>query len=274
VDIGLFKRPAFTVALSANWLGIFVAAGAFLFITQYLQLVVGLSPLEAGLWTIPSAFALIAGSMTTPVFARWARPAYAMAAGLAIATVGCVLLAWVTADHSLAILVVGSVILYLGIAPVITLATDSIVSAAPPERAGSAASLSETSIELGGALGIAVLGSVGVAVYRSQLSEDMPGGVTNADAGTSLETLGGAVHVSRQLGGQLGADLLAAAESAFTSGLVTVSIVCGAIMALLAGAAVVFLRDVGVSAPASADAPGQATDRQAVGNAVKSTERG
>ena len=96
-------------------------------------------------------------------------------------------------------LVVGTVVLYLGIAPTITLATDLIVSAAPPERAGSASSLSETGIELGGALGIAVLGSVGIGVYRDQLGGSIPNAVPDGVAGGAIDTLGGAVDAAEDL---------------------------------------------------------------------------
>ena len=248
VDLGLFKVPAFTVSLSVNWLGVFVLAGTFLFITQYLQIVVGLSPLQAGLCTIPSAIALIAGSMAAPMFGRLARPAYTTAIGLLVATLGCALLALASTDIGFAGVVAGSVVLCLGIAPVITLATDNIVSAAPPERAGSAASLSETSIELGGALGIAVLGSIGVAVYRSQLGGDMPVGVPDKDAARSMETIGGAADVSAELTGRLSSDLLDAAQSAFTNGLVVVALGCGVIMTALAVVAIALLRGEGATA--------------------------
>lgn len=242
LDLDLFRLRVISVALSANALGIFVAAGVFLFLTQYLQLVLDYSPLHAGLWTVPSACALIIGSMTTPLFARYAGQAYSIAIGFGVSTVGCVLIAMVETGDSLALLVVGSVLLYFGIAPVITLATDVIVSASPPERAGSAASLSETGIELGGALGIAVLGSVGLAAYRSRLDETMPASVSGDDAATSLDTLGGAVDVAGGIGGQLGSDLLAAAQSAFSDGMVLVAVVCAVLMTALAVTAVVSLR--------------------------------
>jgi DHA2 family multidrug resistance protein-like MFS transporter len=227
--------------------------------TQYLQLVADLSPLRAGLWTIPSAVALIVGSMVAPLLSRVLRPGYAVAAGLTTAAAGCVPSVWVTADpdRGIALLVVGSVLLCLGIAPVVTLGTDTVVSTAPPGRAGSAASLSETSIELGGALGIAVLGSIGVAVYRSQLADSMPSSLSSADASSSLDTLGTARDVSRDLGGRVGADLLDAAHSAFASGVAGVSLAAAAVLAAVAVAAVAFLRDVTVRAEAPGSAVGE-----------------
>jgi DHA2 family multidrug resistance protein-like MFS transporter len=238
VELSLFKVPTFTVSMSVNWLGIFVLAGTFLFITQYLQLVVGLSPLRAGLCTVPSAVALIAGSLAAPLLGRHVRRPFITAIGLLVATVGCALLALASTDIGFPSVIAGSVLLCLGIAPVITLATDSIVSAAPPERAGSAASLSETSVEMGGSVGIAVLGSVGVLVYRNLLGDNVAAAVPRQDAARSLETLGGATDVSSELPGRLGAGLLDAAQSAFTSGLVVASVGCGVIMTALAIVAV------------------------------------
>ena len=242
VDLAAFRVRAFTVSLSVNWLGIFVLGGTFLFITQYFQLVVGLSPLHAGLSTIPSAIALIAGSLAAPLLGRLYRPPHATAIGLLVATMGCALLMLASSAIGFAAVIAGSVLLCLGIAPVITLATDSVVSSAPPERAESAASLSETSIELGGSLGIAMLGSLGVWVYRSQLDDDLPAAAPHQEAARSMETLGGATDVSTELAGRLGDDLLTAAQSAFTSGLLVASAVCGVIMTALAVVAVVLQR--------------------------------
>jgi DHA2 family multidrug resistance protein-like MFS transporter len=246
VDVDLLRDHAVTVALSVNGLGIFVIAGVFLFVAQYLQMVAGYSPLEAGLLTIPSAIALIVGSMTAPLIARFTKPAYGIAIGLGTATMGSAVLAMVDADEGVGPLVTGTVLLCLGLAPVVTLATDTIVSAAPPERAGSAASMSETSIELGGALGIAVLGSIGVAVYRTRLSDDLPADLPSDEGLMAQETLGGAVDVSASVAGAVGEQVLQAAQSAFTAGFVVVSVLCCLLMVALAIAAAAYLREVRV----------------------------
>ncbi|MFN2567132.1 MAG: MFS transporter, partial [Gemmatimonadaceae bacterium] len=155
IDLQLFRVPTFSTAVAVNILGIFAAMGAFLLIHQYLQLVLGLSPMQAGLWTLPSSAGFVVGSMLAPVLVRHARPAIAIAAGLVVAGVGFALLARVEGTSGLGVLVAGSILMALGIAPVVTLTTDVIVGSAPPERAGAAASISETGAELGGALGIA-----------------------------------------------------------------------------------------------------------------------
>jgi len=176
VDLRLFRAPAFSVALAANALTVFAILGTELFIAQYLQMVLGMGALEAGLWTLPSSAGIIAGSMLAPALVRRVRPASLVAAGLALAAAGLGILTQVEPEDGLAVLVTGSVILSLGVAQVVTLSTDLIVGAAPPERAGAASALSETGTELGGALGIAILGSIGTAVYRSQLAGGVPFG--------------------------------------------------------------------------------------------------
>jgi len=150
LDLRLFRSPAFSAALAANTLDFFVSFAALLFLAQYLQLVLGLSPLRAGLWMLPSSAGFIVGSLLTPLLVRRARPAYVMAAGMALAAIGFALLTRLDAAAGLAVLVTGSVAFSLGSAPMTTLATDLMVGTAPPQRAGAASAISETSSELGG----------------------------------------------------------------------------------------------------------------------------
>ena len=211
IDPYLFHIPAFSASLATNLVGLFAGYGAFLFITQYLQLVRGLSPLQAGLWTVPSSIALIAGSMLAPALVQRIRPGFVMAGGLFIAAIGFGVLAQVGGPFDLTILVIGSVIMFFGIAPAFTLATDLIVGTAPQERAGAASAISETSAELGGALGIAVLGSIGAAVYRSTVIGTIPSAVPKKMAEAARDTLGGALALAERLPHRLGAELIAGA---------------------------------------------------------------
>jgi DHA2 family multidrug resistance protein-like MFS transporter len=142
-----------------------------------------------------------------------------MAGGLVLSAVGMAVLMGVTESTGLAILVTGSVIISLGLAPVITVATELIVGSAPPEKAGAASGMSETGGELGGALGLAILGSIGTAVYRSELGSTFPAGVPAEAAAAARDTLGGALSVASELPGEVGAELLEAARLAFTNGL-------------------------------------------------------
>jgi MFS transporter, DHA2 family, multidrug resistance protein len=256
IDVRLFKLRAFDAALATNFLAIFVAVGYFLFVAQYLQLVLGLSPLEAGLWSLPSAAGFIVGSNLAPRLLRQVRPAYVIGAGLGLAAVGLAVLTQVggSRDADLAILVGASLLVSLGLAPVFTATTDLIVSSAPPERAGAASGISETGAELGGALGIAILGSIGVAVYRGQLADTLPAGIPDQAAAVARDTLGGAVGVAAQLPGEAGAALVMVAREAFTQGMQLTVTLSAAVAVGVAVMATVLLRQV----PASAEAePGE-----------------
>jgi DHA2 family multidrug resistance protein-like MFS transporter len=245
LDLRLFRSPTFSAALATNTLDFFVAFAAFLFIAQYLQLVLGLSPLWAGLWTLPSSVGFIVGSLLTPLLVRRTRPAYVMAAGMALAAVGFGLLAQVEPGAGLAVLVTGSVVFSLGSAPMTTLATDLMVGTAPPERAGAASAISETSSEFGGALGIAILGSIGTAVYRGQMTDAIPAAVPSEAATAARDTLGGAVAAAGQLPEQLGATLLDTAREAFTQGLQLSFAISAAVAIGIAVLVAALLRHVG-----------------------------
>ncbi len=245
IDLRLFRVPAFSASLTAYMLATFVAFGSFFFIAQYLQLVLGMEPLEAGLWTTPFAGAFIIGSMATPVIVRRVRPAHVMAAGLGLAAVGFGLLTQVGGTTGPAIIVTGFVLFSLGLAPVFTLATDLIVGTAPPERAGAASAISETSSEFGGALGIAILGSIGTAVYRSAMAPASLDGMTPEATEAARSTLGGAAAAARWLPAPRNAELLDTARSAFAQSLELSAAVCAAVSIATAAGVVILLRHVG-----------------------------
>jgi MFS transporter, DHA2 family, multidrug resistance protein len=239
IDLRLFRIPSFNASLVVNFLTIFVAIGYFLFVAQYLQLVVGLSPLVAGLCSVPSAIGFIVGSNLAPPLVRRFRPANVMGASLAVAASGLVLLTQVGVANTLAVVIVSSVVIALGLAPVLTLTTDLIVGSAPPERAGAASGISETAVELGGALGISVLGSLGVAIYRGDLSR-LPAALPPDAAVTARDTLGGAVKVAALLPGPVGSAVLDVSRNAFVQAMQTaasISAIAAIAVALFALAA-------------------------------------
>ena len=188
----------------------------------------GLSPFRGGLWTLPWALAFVVGSTLTPLLVRRVRPAFVMAGGLVLAAAGFALFTRIDASTGFAMFAGGSTMFALGLAPVFTLTTDLIVGSAPPERAGAASAISETSAELGGALGIAIFGSIGVAVYRSMIADALPAGVPAAATDAARATLGGAAAVASQLPAPTGAALTHAAQTAFIAGMQ----ICAAISAL------------------------------------------
>jgi DHA2 family multidrug resistance protein-like MFS transporter len=264
IDLGLFRSRAFNASLATNLLGIFIVVGYFIFVAQYLQLVLGLSPLRAGLWSLPSAAALIVGSNAAPRILRRVRPAWVIGAGLALAAVGLGLLTQVGGSADLAILATASAIVSLGLAPVFTATTDLIVGSAPPERAGAASGISETGAELGGALGIAILGSIGVAIYRGQLATNLPAEIPGQAAAAARDTLGGAVAVAQQLPAEVGAALLGAARAAFTTGLQVTAAISAVIAVGIAVAATLLLRAVRSSSETAPVEPPAAAPEPAV----------
>jgi DHA2 family multidrug resistance protein-like MFS transporter len=245
MDLRLFRVPAFRAALTTNTLDFFLGFGVLLFVAQYLQLVIGLSPLRAGLWSLPSACGVIVGSMLTPIVARHVRPSVAMAGGLVITAGGFFLLTQLGGASALAVLVTGSTITSLGLAPVTTLATDIIVGAVPPERAGAASAISETSSELGGALGIALLGSIATAIYRHDMAvaSAIPAGVPAETADAARNTLGAAVEAAAHLPPTLGSALLEASRAAFAHAFEIAAAVSAVLALAAAVVAAVLLRD-------------------------------
>jgi DHA2 family multidrug resistance protein-like MFS transporter len=215
LDLRLFRRPALTAALAINVLDFFVGFGILVLVAQYLQLVLGLTALEAGLWSIPAGLGFVVGSLLTSVVLKLMRPAYVLGFGLTLAAGGLALMAHAGHAHSLILVVLGNVLFSIGSGPGTAIVADLVVSAAPPEQSGAAAALSETASEFGGALGIALLGSLATFLYRSALGGTMPRGIPISDAQTALRGLGAASSIAPSLDG--GAALLSAARGAYTS---------------------------------------------------------
>jgi MFS transporter, DHA2 family, multidrug resistance protein len=229
IDLKLFRVPAFSATLIVFMLNAFVMFAASFFAAQYFQLVLGLSPLHAGLWTLPAAVSVIIGTTLVPTLVRLASKTVVIIAGLVVCALGFGVLMLV-GSGGLAVLVIGSVLTGLGAGPLAALIPDVIVGSAPPEGAGSAASISSTSVEFGGALGLALLGSVGVAVYRSVMTGAIPTGLPPEAALTAGETIGGAVAVARDLPPDVSAQLLGAAHNAFAQAFVTSAGICTVLM--------------------------------------------
>ena len=230
-------------------LGVLTVGGSTLLFAVYLQDVQGMSPLAAGLWMLPHTAAQMIGVVLATMLVRTIRPAYVIAGGLVIAIVGFLIVSQVSTTGGITLAVVGLSIAFFGGAPIAGLGVDLIVSSAPSEKAGSASSISETNIEFGMALGVAVMGSIGAAVYRSRMA-DTP---LPADAAEAGDTVAGATTAAAGLPGEAGASLLAAAREAFTSGFGTAAAVCAGIAAVVAVLAVTLLRHIPAAGAAETD---------------------
>ncbi|QDY07384.1 MFS transporter [Micromonospora sp. HM134] len=258
IDVRLFRAPAFSAAVVMNVLANFALVGFMFFISQYLQLVLGLRPFTAGLWSLPAAAAAgVGAAVLAPMLAQRFRRAYVAAGGLLVGAAGCLVLAQVGDEVGLTQVVVGQALMTGGVAMVLTLSAELIVSTAPPERAGAAAGLSETGSQLGAALGVAILGSIGTFVYRQQLSGTAPDGVSADSWATARETLGGAVEESRTLTTAAGDTLVALARAAFAAELRAAAVVAAGILLVTAVLAAVQLRNVGASVPGQDTSGGQ-----------------
>ncbi|WP_049556741.1 MFS transporter [Nonomuraea sp. SBT364] len=255
LDLKLFAERRFSGSLASLMLVILVGPGIGLLAGQYMQLVAGLSPLEAGLWTLPSTAAVIAGFVVAPLLARRIRPGYVSAAGLVLGAGGLLLIT----QPGLGPLVAGQTLFFLGASPLLVLGTDMVVGSAPPERSGSAAALSETAQEFGGALGLAIFGSIAAAVYTARLA--VPRGVSPEAAEAAADTLGGAPAVAAQHPSPIAGALLDTARAAFGDGLATAA-ATGAFTLLVAAAlAATTLRRVpALAAAGRADTPVPARD--------------
>lgn len=260
LDVRLFGDRVFSAALVILTLGVATQGGIMFLVAQDLQLVIGLSPLRAGLWLAPGSLAMVAGSLLAPAMAQRASRAHIIAVGMTIAAAGYLLLTQVDGASGLAGLVVGVVVVFLGIGLMAPLAVDLVVGSASPEKAGSAASMSQTSGDFGIALGVAAMGSVGTSVYRDHVV--LPAEVHAESAGVARDSIAGAVSVAGQGSGPFGAGLLDSAHEAFTAGMHAAAGLSAIVVVGLAILAVTAIRRRPASAVAHLDQCDQADPTQ------------
>ncbi|MFF3484579.1 MFS transporter [Streptomyces sp. NPDC002701] len=252
IDLGMFRNRGFSTSVGVNVVAMFALVGFLFFATQWVQLVYGLSPLEAGLWTLPAPLAVVVTTSVVAPLAKTIRPGHIIAAGLVVAAVGFAIMTQLRTDSPLALAVIGSSVVSAGVGLAMPMTADLIVSAAPPERVGAAAALPETANQLGGALGVAILGSIGAAVYTNEIA-DSTKGLPSEAADAAEGSLGGAAEVAQHLPSETGRPLLDAAAEAFTDG-VNIAAVAGSVV-MLAGAVGTVLLMRRVKAPGSDAAP-------------------
>jgi MFS transporter, DHA2 family, multidrug resistance protein len=238
LDLKLLVRPSVTAALAINTLDFFVGFGILVLIAQYLQLVLGLTPLKAGIMTMVAGLGFVVGSLLTSPMLKRMRPAYVLGVGFALGACGLALMAYAVDVRSLVLVVLGNSLFSIGTAPGISIVANFVVSAAPQEQSGSAAALSETASEFGGALGIALFGSLATFIYRSALSGNLALDTSAYAAVTALRGIGAASSLALGMGG---GSLQSAAQMAFTQALrVTLSTAAGIMVLLAIGASTMF----------------------------------
>ncbi|WP_441959644.1 efflux MFS transporter LfrA [Mycolicibacterium houstonense] len=235
LDIGLFSYAPFSSSILANFLSIVGLIGFIFFISQHLQLVLGLSPLVAGLVTLPGAVvSMIAGIGVVQLAKRFA-PQTLMVAGLILVAAGFVMILLFRHDLSVVAVIVSFIVLELGVGMSQTVSNDTIVASVPAAKAGAASAVSETAYELGAVVGTATLGTIFTAFYRGNIT--VPAGLTPEQAGDAAESIGGATSVAADLPATTADQLLESARIAFDSGIAPTAVIAAA-LALTAAAIV------------------------------------
>jgi DHA2 family multidrug resistance protein-like MFS transporter len=218
IGSSLFRGRGFGPGITLNAIASFAMLGSAYFTTQYLQSVLGMGTMEAALWSMaPSVVVGCAAPAATAVAQKVDR-AGVVAAGFLIGAFGFALLTQ-AGTHDLWLVLSGAAVIGSGIVIVMALVSDMALAAAPAEKAGSAASLLETGQELGGALGMAILGSLGTAVYRRDIADSFPAGLPAGALDTVRETLGSATVIAGQLPGRAGESVLTLARESFVHGM-------------------------------------------------------
>lgn len=244
----LFRGRGFAPGVVLNLVSSFGMMGSAYFTTQYLQSVLGKSSMAAALWSLlPTVLVGVAAPVAAQLVAKGVHRAHVVAAGFTVAACGYTLLAFSGTD-SLWLVLAGAGVLASGIVTVMSQMMDLALSTVPVANSGSAASLLETGAEFGGALGMAVLGSIGTAVYRHGVPADAPA--------AAHETLGGALAVAGQLPGEAGRALTTAAREAFTDGMQAAAIAGAVVLLAAAVLSVATLRKVAVRETAATDEVG------------------
>ncbi|OFE18934.1 MFS transporter [Humibacillus sp. DSM 29435] len=240
VDLRLFAQRGFSGSVTVQMVAMFGLMGNAVLMTQYLQSVLGFTALTAALWSLlPSVFVGAAAPTAVALAARLGRP-IVMASGFVVAAAGFIGLQVAGAHSSILPALVCASFVAVGLVSVATLVTEYAVGVAPPERTGAVSALFETAGELGGALGLAVLGSVLSAVYAARVVPLLPLGLTPGQLAAATQTLGDAgviaADVTARAGGGVGQQVLDAARTAYVAGMHTTGLVAASV--LLVGAVV------------------------------------
>lgn len=239
LDLGLFRHPAIGTSLGGQLAYSMVGAGFMFFMMLYLQLVVGMSTLRAGLAMIPGMAAGAVAFIVAPKLASRFRPANVIAGGLVVAAAALLVMTQVGATSGTTIVIVVFAAMSLFGVPVAALGNNLVVGSAPPEKAGSAGSMAQMANELGGTLGFALLGTIGTAVYRGRIAGTVPSEVPAEAAAAARDSLPGASAAAADLPERLGGALLDPAHAAFLSGVHVVAVV-GAVLVVGVAALVAY----------------------------------
>ncbi len=241
LDVRLFTTGPFGGAVLVNLLSVISLVGFLYFVSQHLQIIAGLSPVEAGLALLPGLIAMIIAGLVVVPISRRVHPRLLVPAALALSAGGYLVVAFGASDGSTAAVIVAFTMLGVGIGMAETVSNELILSSAPPAKAGAASAVSETAYELGAVLGTAALGSIIAAHYASAIQ--VPAALSPTQAEAARETLAGAAVVAEGLPTALGEQLMQAAAVAFDSGVFVTSLIGFGLMLAAAAIAALTLRN-------------------------------
>ncbi|MBT0773435.1 MFS transporter [Kineosporia sp. J2-2] len=276
MDVHLFRHRTLSVSVGSLLFTTGMVMGMQYLVATFLQTVLGMSPARAGVWQLPVIIPGMVAAVVATVLASKIGPAKVLTVGLLIGTVGFGMLTQIDGSSGKSLVITASTIMFVGLAPVMALGIGTIVSAAPVERAGAASGLASTANELGGALGIAVIGSIATAAYQNRISDTMPSDVPGGVAEQAEVSLGAAADQAGQLPAAVGGRLLEAAQDAFAHGMAVGAVVAVVVLLVMAVLVAVVLRGMGPlpmdgEAPAAEVAPDatpEDADRQDAGARV------
>jgi hypothetical protein len=232
LSLGLFKDKRFSVASAGVAFVYFAMFGTFFLLTQYLQLVLGYDAFAAGLAGLPFAAVLMLVAPQTPRLAARVGVNRVVALGLVLVAIGLTIFGRLQVDTPYVLLVVPMVIMATGMALCVSPLTGSIMSAVPLGRAGVGSAMNDTTRELGGALGVAVLGSIVASRYNAEIASAIAG-LPPASHALADSGLSGALQVGGEVGGSQGAQIVSSAQNAYLSGM-SIATLVGAAVALIA----------------------------------------
>ena len=256
LPMNFFRNRRFSVGATTITLTFFCMFGLFFVLTQYLQFVLGFTPFKAGLATLPLAAMLVIFAPRSASFvARWGQ-ARVQAFGLTMVAVGLLIVASLTPTSNYGVIALSLMVMGLGMACTTAPATNAIISSVPLSKAGVGSAVNDTTREVGGALGIAVLGSLINSAYRSSMASHV-GGLPDGLAAIARDSVGGAYEVAKLAPGAAGNQLNAVAATAYTDAL-GIAVTCAAVVAL--AAAVMVLVFFPKTPPVLSDEPAELND--------------
>ena len=234
IDMELFRKPGFRAPMLVNLCGNFVLMGFSLFNTQYLQSVAGMRPFTAALWSMAAMPFVSVGMGVTGALTTKVRPGRIIGVAFLVSSAGALVLTLVHPGNPIVVLLIGAGVAAGGVVAAQSIVGNMVMAAAPAERAGSASALNETGAELGSSLGMALLGSIGAAIYHHKMQTVGAAGAPEAAVRAGHETVGGADALAAQFPGPATHALLTTARDAYASGLHTAAGVGAVVLFLTA----------------------------------------